>query len=331
MADRESGKVLALDIEPRTGTYHEWPQLLPRQGFERQIISLLPNIPGSRCFNARSVRRARSTLKSGDATARKPPTCSRDIVENAPSKPSTRPHRHDGELDPKPFAGSLHRLYGGKVRGRRGIKQHPDPPRPGHSLLQYLQLLGDEIGENDCQARDVAAGSRKVRHVSDADGVGMGGKHNWDRLGRLLGSLHVGRRHREYDVNIHADQVGRQLRQLVNRFRPSELNDNILAFDMAELAQADPRRLDPASSRRQISIFALRCQRLGSKLVETFDTAWTARRSLGSTSTSCTLRLAVSSKRRVSPVVPTQNSESQEILDLFPAFRVLSRDTPTST
>ena len=81
--------------------------------------------------------------------------------------------------------------------------------------------------------------------MPEADGVGMDGEHDGDRLGRLSGGLHLGRRHREDDVDIHADQLGRQLRQLLDRFRPPELDDNVLAFDIAEFAQAGPQRLDP--------------------------------------------------------------------------------------
>jgi hypothetical protein len=86
--------------------------------------------------------------------------------------------------------------------------------------------------------------------VSEADGVGMGGEHDGDRICHLSGGLHLGRRHREDDVGIHADQLGRQLRQLVDRFRPPEFNDNVHAFDITELAQAGPQRLDPASVSR---------------------------------------------------------------------------------
>jgi hypothetical protein len=48
-----------------------------------------------------------------------------------------------------------------------------------------------------------------------------------------------------------AGRVGwaqRYSRQLVDRFRPPELNDNVLALDIAEFAQARPEGLDPASA-----------------------------------------------------------------------------------
>ena len=51
-------------------------------------------------------------------------------------------HRYHVELNPELFAGSLNRLQGRTVRGRRGTKEHADPRRLRHGLLQYLQLLG---------------------------------------------------------------------------------------------------------------------------------------------------------------------------------------------
>ena len=128
-----------------------------------------------------------------------------------------------------------------------GLKEHADPRRLRHGLLQYLQLLGDEVGEQHVSPVMLPPGRAEARHVPEADGVGMGGEHDGDRLGRLSGGLHLGRRRREYDVDIHADQLGRQLRQLVDRFRPPELNDNVLAFDVAEFTQARPQRLDPVA------------------------------------------------------------------------------------
>jgi len=82
------------------------------------------------------------------------------------------------------------------------------------------------------------------------DGVGVVGEDDGDCLGSLSGGLHLGRRRREYDVDIHADQLGCQLRQLVDPFRPAKLNDNVLALDIAEIAQPRPQRLDPISVSR---------------------------------------------------------------------------------
>jgi hypothetical protein len=109
-----------------------------------------------------------------------------------------------------------------------------------HNLLQYLKLLGNHIREDDRQPGDVAARSRQARHMSEAHGVGMPAEHDWDRLGHVPGGLHLSRRQCEDDVDIHADQLGRQLGQLFDRFRPAELDNDILAFNISELAQAGP-------------------------------------------------------------------------------------------
>jgi hypothetical protein len=91
-------------------------------------------------------------------------------------------HRYQLELNPELLAGSLNRLQGRTVRGRRGTKEHTDPRRLWQRLLQYLQLLGDEVGEHNGQPRRVAAGLRQARRVPDANGVGMGGEHDRYRI-----------------------------------------------------------------------------------------------------------------------------------------------------
>jgi hypothetical protein len=129
-------------------------------------------------------------------------------------------------------------------------KPHADPRRLRQGFLEYLQRLRGEVGEQTGQPCDVAAGPRQTRHVPDADGVGMDGEHDGDCLGHLSDGLHLGRRHREDGVDIHSDQFGREFRQLIDPFCPPELNDNALALDVAEIAQARPQRLDSVSVSR---------------------------------------------------------------------------------
>jgi hypothetical protein len=87
-------------------------------------------------------------------------------------------------------------------------------------------------------------------NVSNADGIGMEREHDGARFGGLAGGLHEGRRRREDDVDIHADQFGREFRQLFDPFRPAELNDDVLALDVAVIAQSRPQRLDPTCRSR---------------------------------------------------------------------------------
>jgi hypothetical protein len=55
------------------------------------------------------------------------------------------------------------------------------------------------------------------------------------------------------DIHIHADQPGREFRQLVDLLRPSPLDDNVSALDVAKGTQSLPavlRKLPPKQSKR---------------------------------------------------------------------------------
>ena len=64
------------------------------------------------------------------------------------------------------------------------------------------------------------------------------GEHDRDDLGCRAGGLDLGRRIREDDVNVEADQLGRQLRQLLRRRSPPELERHVLALDVPKIPQA---------------------------------------------------------------------------------------------
>ena len=86
--------------------------------------------------------------------------------------------------------------------------------------------------------------------MPEADGVGMGREHYGDRRGQVPDRPDLRRGRREDEVDRQAHQLGGHLRQLVDRCREPELNDQVLAFDIAEVAQAGPQRLDSASVSR---------------------------------------------------------------------------------
>src|SRR5438445_12721973 len=115
-------------------------------------FSLVPNIPGSRCFNARFARRARCETSTGDSTTRKPATCSRDIVENAPSKSSAVRTGTMTSWTPSFLPAVSTACKAGRCQSVVGLL-HTDPRRLRHRLLQYLQLLGDQVRLNDGQPR----------------------------------------------------------------------------------------------------------------------------------------------------------------------------------
>jgi hypothetical protein len=49
-------------------------------------------------------------------------------------------------------------------------------------------------------------------------------------------------------VDLHADQLGGRFVHLLDRRRPSELDDEVLALDVPEIAQARAKSLEPASA-----------------------------------------------------------------------------------
>ena len=76
--------------------------------------------------------------------------------------------------------------------------------------------------------------------MSEPNGVGMRREDDRDRAGCLPGAFGLGRRGRKKNVDVHADQLGCRLLQLLDRLRPAKLNDEIRALDVTESAQARP-------------------------------------------------------------------------------------------
>ena len=73
------------------------------------------------------------------------------------------------------------------------------------------------------------------------DRIADAGKNDGDCAGRLLGSERTGGAGRHDDVGLHADQLGRQLREsIIPSFRPSVLDGDVLALNTAEFAQLLP-------------------------------------------------------------------------------------------
>src|SRR6266487_483787 len=70
-------------------------------------------------------------------------------------------------------------------------------------------------------------------------------KNDGDRAGRPAGWLDLGRGGRKDDVDLHTGQLCGCFAHLLDRARPSELDDEVLAFDIAEIAQARPKSLYP--------------------------------------------------------------------------------------
>jgi hypothetical protein len=63
-------------------------------------------------------------------------------------------------------------------------------------------------------------------------------EHNWDRLGRLLGSVHALRSPGNDHVYVKTDKLRREVgKPFRSAGRMSVLDDNVLSLDVAEIAQ----------------------------------------------------------------------------------------------
>src|SRR5262245_17645275 len=89
--------------------------------------------------------------------------------------------------------------------------------------------------------------------MADADRIAVGGEHNGYCVGRTSGRLDLVRSRGEDDVDLHSDELGCQLRQMVDgRSRPV-LDNDVLTFDPSEIAQPSQEGLKERVGRRRNS------------------------------------------------------------------------------
>ena len=85
--------------------------------------------------------------------------------------------------------------------------------------------------------------------MTDANWVGMREDHR-HRLGRLERGPRFRRGGRKDHIHARADQLCRELRHFQRALRPAELEAQVSAFQVAEVAQAGAQRLDPRREAR---------------------------------------------------------------------------------
>jgi hypothetical protein len=68
----------------------------------------------------------------------------------------------------------------------------------------------------------------------------VGGEHDWNRVRHLSCGGNLGRRRCENDVDLETHKFGSEWGQLLNIFRSADLNNDIVALEVVEFAQANP-------------------------------------------------------------------------------------------
>src|SRR5262249_1787865 len=203
--------------------------------------STSPNIPGNRCLIANCAMRARCEKNSGELRQRKPPTRSRLIKENASSKSSTLLSGAMRSWTPSFAPAASTAFNAGWWDGVVGFQRTPMRLACGTASFSISSDLAPSSVRRPDSPVMFPPGRARLATCPTPTGSAWS-EHDGDRFGGLAGGFHEGRRRREDDVDIHADQFGREFRQLVDPFRPAELNDNVLALDVAVIAQSRPQR-----------------------------------------------------------------------------------------
>src|SRR5262249_6238750 len=123
----------------------------------------------------------------------------------------------------------------------------------GHSLGKELDLLGDDLLVLRGEPRDVTTGTCKARHEASVDRVDQDDTNDdRDAAGRLLGGPDRRSSGQGDDVNLEPDELcGKRRKAIGVAFRPAILDRHGLAFDIAQLAQALPERLQLRARRRR--------------------------------------------------------------------------------
>src|SRR6516165_6060358 len=125
-------------------------------------------------------------------------------------------------------------------RKARIVRIHKDrnPGGLGKELMQQLQPLGDKLGSDKSDSRDVSPRTTEAGHETRADRVGGRHEHDRDRL-------RCRHRRPESDVwrtrtdnrNLAADEVGGHSRQPFElAFRPAVFNGHVPTLSEARLA-----------------------------------------------------------------------------------------------
>src|SRR5262249_10167017 len=112
-------------------------------------------------------------------------------------------------------------------------------------------FLRGELGKKHRHAGDVAARPRETCDMTQADRVGVDREDDGNCRGPLPGRFNEGRRRGEDHIDGHARELGRKCGQLPTVLRPSPPDEDVVARDVAQVAQARPQ--------------AISCKRLGDK------------------------------------------------------------------
>jgi hypothetical protein len=111
-------------------------------------------------------------------------------------------------------------------------------------VLKQFESFRVEFREKIGRSSEVRFGPRETGNDARRKGVTNDRHDDGNRRGRLLGRMGAGRPMDDEDIDIATNKPRQQRGEtFVFSLRPFELNDNVLALDIAEVAQARPEGL----------------------------------------------------------------------------------------
>src|SRR5262245_24168447 len=120
-----------------------------------------------------------------------------------------------------------------------------------NNLLEQLETLPGQFGTKDGKPRDISPRSRKAADKTGAHRIANACHDDGNGAGRLLECAGTRSPLRHDDVDVEADQLRREAREGIEHpFCPSVLDDDILSFQVTEIAKALPKCLNIRIGRR---------------------------------------------------------------------------------
>src|SRR5262249_13942999 len=146
-------------------------------------------------------------------------------------------HRHDDKACQ--FGGGLYSFEDGRIGGARGMPQQPDTRQLGHDVRQQLQLFWSGVVRGACESGGITAGMRKAGDQAVADRIGRLNEDNGTGGGRPLDGTKRVPRSKQEQIDLEAQVLGGEFGiAFIVSIGPAPLDDEILAFDIAQLAHA---------------------------------------------------------------------------------------------
>ena len=151
---------------------------------------------------------------------------------------------HPKDSDAGPLRRRLDLPHVRRMPGCVPSYQHAYPLDAGNSLRKELQRLGAQPLPEIRQAGYVAPWMSQTAYQPRPDRIDHDDHNDGNRLRRPRQRHDRRIADSRDDVQLETDQLGRQRRKaLVARFRGPGLDDEVLAFDVAEVTEALPKHL----------------------------------------------------------------------------------------